>query len=85
MPDFPDWDAPEYSSADERAYAWDVIKTGIRFLVFTCLLYTLAIWGISNLLVKSGILSGSISWHYAGIISLGIILLRLWDKSFFKN
>ena len=84
MPDFEDWDAPELSSADERAYLLDVVKTGIRFLVFTCLLYTVGIWGFSNLLVRSGILSDSVSWHYAGIISFGIVVLRLWNKTFFK-
>lgn len=84
MPDFEDWDAPEYSSAEERAYAWDVIKTGIRFLVFTCLLYTIAIWGFVNLLFKSDILAGDVSWHYAGIMSFGIVMLRLWDRTFMK-
>ena len=84
MSNFEDWDAPELSSADERAYLWDVVKTGIRLLVFTCLLYTIGIWGFSNLLVRSGILSDSVSWHYAGIISFGIVVLRLWNKTFFK-
>jgi|688.fasta_scaffold1083559_2 hypothetical protein len=84
MPDFEDWDAPELSSADERAYLLDVVKTGIRFLVFTCLLYTVGIWGFSNLLVRSDILSGSISWQHAGIMSFGIVVLRLWNKSLFK-
>jgi hypothetical protein len=84
MSNFEDWDAPELSSADERAYLWDIVKTGIRLLVFTCLLYTIGIWGFSNLLVRSGILSDSVSWHYAGIISFGIVVLRLWNKTFFK-
>lgn len=86
MPDFEDWDAPDFSpsSAEERAYAWDVIKTGMRFLIFTTLLYTLIIWGFVNLLFRSDILSGDISWHYAGILSFGVIVLRLWNKAFFK-
>jgi hypothetical protein len=80
-----DWEAElDDDSANERAYAWDVVKTGFRFLVFTCLLYTLIIWGFSNLLVRSNILSGSVSWQYAGVISLGIIFLRVWNRALFK-
>lgn len=75
---------PENDAADQRAYAWDLIKTGLRFLVFTCLLYTFIIWGFTNLLVDSDILSGSVSWLHAGVMSLGIILIRMWDKTFFK-
>jgi hypothetical protein len=84
MPDFEDWDVNLNDAADQRAYAWDVIKTGLRFLVFTCLLYTFIIWGFANLLVKSDILSGDISWQHAGMMSVGIIFLRMWDRTFFK-
>ena len=78
-----DWETDD-DSANERAYAWDVVKTGFRFIVFTCLLYTLIIWGFSNLLDKSNILSGSVSWQQAGIMSFGLIFLRIWNKTFFK-
>ena len=86
MPDFPDWDEPEFaaSSKEEREYAWDLVKTGARFLIFTTLLYTLIIWGFSNLLFKNDILSGDLSWRHAGIFSFGIIVLRTWNRTFFK-
>lgn len=88
MPDFEDWElkTPNLSAtaAEERAYAWDVVKTGFRFLIFTCLLYTFIIWGFTNLLVKSDILSGSVSWHHAGLMSLGIVFLKMWNQTFFK-
>lgn len=84
MRDFEDWDVNLNDAADQRAYAWDVVKTGLRFLIFTCLLYTLIIWGFTNLLVKSDILSGAISWQHAGVMSFGIIFLRIWDRTFFK-
>lgn len=82
-----DWDPYEdidVSDSEQRAYAWDVIKTGLRFLIFTTVLYTLCIWGFSNLLQRSNIISGNIDWHAAGIIGFGIIFLRLWDRTFFK-
>lgn len=87
MPNFSGWDSPELPSSseeDERQYLWDIMKTGFRFVAFSIFLYTLIIWGFSNLLMKSNILSGDISWAHAGILSAGIIILRVWDKTFFK-
>lgn len=86
MPNSFDWDAPEIASTEdeERQYALDVVKTALRFCIFSVFLYTLIIWGFSNLLMKSNILPSSVPWHYAGILSMGIIVLRVWDKTFFK-
>lgn len=85
MPEFDDWESDfPVGTTEETEYVWDVVKTGLRFLIFTCLLYTFFVWGISKILVRSDILSGEIRWHDAGLIALGIVFVRMWERTFFK-
>ena len=82
MPDFEDWDSPSLNE-DEKQYAMDVVKSGFRFLIFTCFMYTFIAWSLFNLLDGRGIISGNITWLQAGAISFGIIVVRMWDRVFF--
>ena len=81
MSDFP----PPYATPEEeRQYMMDVIKAGLRFLIITAFFYTGAIWVVSRILNNSGIIDGALSWGSAAIIGVGGIILRTWDRTFFK-
>jgi hypothetical protein len=81
---FSGWPEPELSTEEQRAYQIDVIKTGIRFFIFTTICYSFFLWAVSNLLVESNIIDGSISWLNSCIIAFIGTFVRVWDRTFFK-
>lgn len=82
---FGEWPAPEMvSPEEERQYLLDVIKTGIRFMIFSIMGMTVFLWVAANILSKSGIIGGSISWTNCGILAFSAVLIRLWNSTFFK-
>ena len=82
------WEPPKNPFDDEPAeltsYQWSVIRTGLYFLIFSTLLQGAAIWVISQILETSGILSGSLAWTEAMIVSAVAVAISVWKKTFFK-
>jgi hypothetical protein len=81
------WDAPKNPLEDKEeltAYQWSVIRTGLFFLVFSTLLQGAGIWVISQILETSGILSGSLAWTEAMVLSAVAVAIGVWKKTFFK-
>ena len=81
---FAGWPEPELSTEEQRAYQIDLIKTGIRFFIFTGISYSFFLWVVSNLLAQSNIVEGSISWANCCIIAFLGTFVRVWDRTFFK-
>lgn len=79
-----DWPEPELSSAEQREYQIDLLKTGIRFFIFTTLAYAFLLWAVSNLLADSNIIDGSVSWTNSALIAFLGTFVRVWDRTFFK-
>jgi hypothetical protein len=83
--DFSGWPEPEMASPEEeRSYQIDMIKTGIRFFIFTSVLYAFLLWVVSIMLVRSNIIDGSISWTNSAIIAFLATFVRVWDRTFLK-
>ena len=83
MPD--QWPDPELiSPEEERQYALDIVKQGIRFIIFSVLATTVFLWVITNILADSNVISQSISWVNCGILSLFYVVLRVWNSTFLK-
>ena len=83
MPD--QWPDPELiSPEEERQYALDIVKQGIRFIIFSVLATTVFLWVVTNILANANVISSSISWVNCGILSLFYVILRVWNSTFFK-
>jgi hypothetical protein len=83
MPD--QWPEPELiSPEEERQYALDIVKQGIRFIIFSVLATTVFLWVVTNILANANVISSSISWLNCGILSLFYVILRVWNSTFFK-
>lgn len=83
MPD--QWPDPELiSPEEERQYALDIVKQGIRFIIFSVLATTVFLWVVTNILANANVISSSISWANCGILSLFYVILRVWNSTFFK-
>ena len=83
MPD--QWPDPELvSPEEERQYLLDIVKQGIRFIIFSVLATTVFLWVVTNILSDSNVISQSISWVNCGILSLFYVVLRVWNSTFFK-
>jgi hypothetical protein len=83
MPD--QWPDPELiSPEEERQYALDIVKQGIRFIIFSVLVTTVFLWVVTNILANANVISASISWANCGILSLFYVVLRVWNSTFFK-
>jgi hypothetical protein len=82
------WEPPanpfEEKKEELTSYQWSVIRTGFYFLIFSTLLQGAAIWVISQILETSGILSGSLEWTEAMIVSAVAVAIGIWKKTFFK-
>jgi hypothetical protein len=81
---FAQWPEPEINEEEQREYQIDLIKTGIRFFIFTSISYSFFLWVVSILLFQSNITDGSISWWNSCIIALLGTFVRVWDRTFFK-
>jgi hypothetical protein len=81
---FAGWPEPEVNEEEQRAYLIDVVKTGIRFFIFTSLTYSFLLWVVSILLYNSNITNGSISWPNSCLIAFIATFARVWDRTFFK-
>ena len=83
MPD--QWPDPELiSPEEERQSALDIVKQGIRFIIFSVLATTVFLWVVTNILANANVISSSISWLNCGILSLFYVILRVWNSTFFK-
>ena len=83
MPD--QWPDPELiSPEEERQYALDIVKQGIRFIIFSVLATTVFLWVVTNILANANVISSSVSWANCGILSLFYVILRVWNSTFFK-
>lgn len=82
------WEPPKNPFVEEKeeltAYQWSVIRTGLLFLIFSTLLQGAGIWVISQILETSGILSGSLAWTEAMVLSAVAVAIGVWKKTFFK-
>jgi|LakMenEpi03Aug12_release.lakeMendotaPanAssembly.Ray.scaffolds.fasta_scaffold2392767_1 hypothetical protein len=82
------WEPPknpfEEETAELTAYQWSVIRTGLLFLIFSTLLQGAGIWAISQILESSEILSGSLEWTEAMVVSAIAVVMAVWKKTFFK-
>ena len=79
------WPEPEiFSPEEERQYALDIVKQGIRFIIFSVLATTVFLWVVTNILANANVISASISWANCGILSLFYVVLRVWNSTFFK-
>ena len=79
------WPDPELiSPEEERQYALDIVKQGIRFIIFSVLATTVFLWVVTNILANANVISSSISWVNCGILSLFYVILRVWNSTFFK-
>lgn len=84
MPD-QDWPAPDFvSPEEERAYLMDIIKTGIRFMIFSAISYALFLWVASRILMNSEIINGSLSWGNSLVLGFSTVVIRVWNSTFFK-
>lgn len=63
----------------------DAAKAGLRFLIITAFLYTAAVWALSRILFNAGILDGDLNWGACSIIGISGLLLRTWDRTFFRK
>jgi hypothetical protein len=81
---FAGWPEPQISEEEQREYQMDLIKTGIRFFIFTGISYSFFLWVVSNLLAQSNIVDGSISWWNSCVIAFLGTFVRVWDRTFFK-
>lgn len=72
------------SPEEERAYAWDVIATGVRFLLFTSVWYGFVIWIVSGFLEKANIAGGRLPWFASFLMAFLITFSRIWDRTFFN-
>lgn len=79
-----DWPEPELSSAEQREYQVDLVKTGIRFFIFTTLAYAFLVWVVSIVLANSNIIEGSVSWTNSALVAFLGTFVRVWDRTFFK-
>jgi hypothetical protein len=79
------WPEPDFvSPEEERQYALDIVKQGIRFMIFSVLATTAFLWVVTNILANSNLISSSISWVNCGILSFFYVVLRVWNSTFFK-
>ena len=79
------WPEPEiFSPEEERQYALDIVKQGIRFIIFSVLATTVFLWVVTNILANANVISASISWANCGILSLFYVVLRVRNSTFFK-
>lgn len=77
------WPAPDAEEENE-AYQWAVIRTGLYFIIFSILLYSVFVYLGIRILNNSGIISGYLSWpQTSGLVAI-FIFMRAWNKTFFK-
>lgn len=79
-----DWPEPDLNPEEQRAYFIDVVKTGVRFFIFTSISYAFLLWVVAIMLERSNIIDGSISWVNSCIIAFLGTFIRVWDRTFFK-
>lgn len=84
MPD-QDWPAPDFANPEEeRQYLLDIIKTGIRFMIFSGISYAVFLWVTARILMNSEIISGSLSWGNSVLLGFSAVVIRVWNSTFFK-
>jgi hypothetical protein len=77
------WPAPQ-EEEETPEFRWAVIRTGLYFIVFSVLLFSLFLWLTSAVLENAGILSGSLTWTQSCALVAMFIFSRTWSRTFFK-
>lgn len=81
----PEWPAPDFvNPEEEREYLVDIIKTGIRFMIFSAISYSVFLWVVSRILLNEEIINGALSWSNSVILGFSTVVIRVWNSTFFK-
>lgn len=78
------WPAPDENEEENVEYQWAVVRSGLYFIIFSILLYSLFVWVAAGILKNSEIISGRLSWTGACSLVGMWIFYRIWNKTFFK-